>query len=132
MTTKIMYNNLPIKVEVGVSEPWDFDGTKSGGFIGEITHILVEKYYSIAGEKTEEQALFVVSKPFVYEGMKCKYFIVSPRHEGFSFADLIAGNSLNLGMVRVPTIHGESDNPLKYRANGKEKTSYIIGTMKII
>lgn len=96
-------------VYIGFSEPWELSGKlEKDNTIGTITDIGrgVNKYY---GNK-EEYLIIRLKKGFQYDGLDCKYFVASPRLEGTTFIDLLNGNEVDYGFIRITKEQANSDN----------------------
>jgi len=106
-----MYESLLINknVNIGFSEPWDLlEKLEKDNLIGSITDIgtNIDKYY---GYK-DECLIINLTKGFQYDDLDCKYFLVSPRHEGSRFADLLKNNTVNCSFLRITKEQANSDD----------------------
>lgn len=107
MSEKALVNKT---VNIGFSEPWDLsEKLEKDNSIGIITDAgtSINKYY---GNK-EECVIISLKKSFQFDGLECKYFVASPRHEGITFKNLLNGDGINCSFVRVTKEQAESDNP---------------------
>ena len=96
-------------IYIGFGEPWDLSGKlEKDNTIGTITDAgtNVDKYYG----NTEECLIIRLKKRFQYEGLNCEYFVGSPRHEGTTFIDLLRGNEVSCGFIRITKEQANSDN----------------------
>ena len=87
-------------IYIGFSEPWDLSGKlEKDNTIGAITDAgtNVDKYY---GNK-EECLIIRLKKGFQYDGLDCKYFMVSPRYEEATFIDLLNGSEVDCSFIRI-------------------------------
>lgn len=95
--------------DIGFSEPWDLsERLEKDNLVGTITDVgtSVNKHY---GNK-EECVIITLRKSFQHDGLECKYFVVSPRHEGATFSQLLNGSKINCGFLRITKRQAESDD----------------------
>lgn len=125
-------SHLPIQVTVGVSEPWEYDGPNP--FRAQMTQVQILSHYSPHRTDVHETALLVVDKPFSYQGMKCQYFLASPRYEGTRICQVVKGDSFSVSLERISSARGEAENPfipVKSLGVHSEKSFGLIGTIQM-
>lgn len=93
------------KVVVLSSDPWDFV-TEHGP--GPFTANVLRVNESDPGEGA---LLVQLQHPLIYRGIRCEYFVVSPRHEGDDIASLAGGKVLPCGLTQIPADRVDSTNP---------------------
>jgi hypothetical protein len=103
-------NLIKRDVNIGFSEPWKLaEELEKENLIGAV----IDAGTSMNRHYGNKDACLVIrlKKSFLFDGLECKYFVVSPRHEGTSFKDLMDGNKINCSFLRITKEQADSDNP---------------------
>jgi len=97
MSDNTLINQL---VNIGFVEPWELSGRLERE--NQIARIIdagwnESKHYG----NEEECVIIVLNKQFLHNGLECKYFVATPRHQGKAFSDLLNGKTVNCSLLPI-------------------------------
>lgn len=92
------------RIEFTVDDPWDF-GTEHG--TGPYRATVLKR-----SSPPQDAALFRIDSPLDYKGMRCEYFLATPRHEGDSLYRLSPGFKVPCNLLCIPADKAGSDAAL--------------------
>jgi hypothetical protein len=85
------------KVKLVLVDPWDFV-TVNGP--GPFTATILK---TSQGQDDNDVAVLLQVEPILqYDGMECKYFVGSPRHENKSIREILSSKLVACNLTRVP------------------------------
>jgi hypothetical protein len=116
---------------IAVSEPWEFG--ESVGASPLPARILAASQTLTAassGVKEQENLLLQVTHPFAFAGLKCEFFVGSPRHAGASIINMAATDRLSVALERASAERASSDEFFVAHRWKNEPTLYAIGTIE--
>ncbi len=90
-----------------VNEPWEFSSEHgTGPFVGEIVRA------AVASEATERAVILVrLSRPLLYEGSPCEYFVAAPRWFGDDLRAISLEQSVNCSFIMTSEQGARSKDP---------------------
>ncbi len=100
---KNLQNLISKNVEIGVSDPWEFESETGVGKLS-------ARVLQVGREGSISALLLQVDFPVKFKDVICEYFIASPRHKGKDFT-LLDKMSVPCGFTLIPRERAESENP---------------------
>ena len=121
------------KVQVLVSEPWDFaEEFRAEKIIAIIEQIFIQLHIRTDEFKEHESILLRVLEPFGYKKMKFEYLLASPRHYGDSLQELSKGGNIPFNFLRIPEVEAKSNDLFQAGKNWRGGPEGLIGSLLIM
>jgi hypothetical protein len=113
-------------VAMTIDEPWEFASEHgTGPFVGEIVS-------AAAASETTERAVILLrlSRPLLYEGSACEYFVAAPRWFGDDLRNISPEQGVNCSFMRTSEHGARSKDPfdLAWWRSG----SPLVGSLRAI
>lgn len=122
MSNKLNNQLCGLKLEIQISDPWDFcDKFGTGPFYAKILKI----------QEETQTILLMFDKSFEQENNRYIFFSASIRHQRFELKQLLEGQTISLAFLSLSEDHLKSQNPFDtswWRGGGVR----FIGTAKIV
>lgn len=120
------------KVQVQISEPWEFGAeAKTDSIPAIIEQILIRIDAKSDGVSVQESILIRILAPFAYKKMKFEFLIAAPRHFDNGLQNLNSRRDISFNFLRIPELEAISNDPFKAENVWRGGHDGLIGTLRI-
>ena len=117
---------------IAIGEPWEF-GSEVGASPLPARILAASRTLTATSSGVEEQESLLVqmARPFGFAGLKCEFFVGSPRHAGTSIIGMAESNPLSISFERASAERAGSDECFVAHRWKNDPTLYAIGTIEL-